>query len=195
MQLKLETLSSRLCLLQNTLLGQSGSGSVGANSKRHLPPPTPFPKMEYPHVPSLLLRIEELSRDVDALWDKHDGASDPGTKQMWFDRARSKTLEKDAYARLIPAGAASSAPTQGKSQLPAHASSPLPLRTYTSRSLFVLPPPPRRLSPLALYFQSALCVGLCVVVCARGLGFAAGRARLLVFLRSSRCGLCACVCL
>ena len=82
---------------------------------------------------------------------------------LTFWRGRLSTLEDAWSARNIVAAP----PTQGKSQLSAHASSPLRLRTYTSRSLFVLSRAPC-VPPSALCtFKSALCVGLCVVVCAR----------------------------
>ena len=100
-----------------------------------------------------------------------------------FWRGRLSTLEDAWAARNIVAAA----PTQGKRQLPTPTFVVAP-SSHVRRSLLV-----RSISrPLcpslrALYFQ--ICFVRRVVVCARGIGFAAGRARLLVLLESSRCGL------
>ena len=71
--------------------------------------------------------------------------------------------------------------------VPAHSS-------HARRWLLVrsLARPPGVTLPRALYFQ--ICLVRRVVVCARGIGFAAGRARLLVLLGSPCCGMCGFAC-
>ena len=110
-------------------------------------------------VPSMLLRIETLSREADALWANYVAESDPGMKAMWFTRASSKTSEKDAYSRLIQGGAAAH-PTQGK---------PTPRPRLRHSSIFARSP----LAPCSFYLAPPVslpppCSVLSNLLCASG---------------------------